>query len=95
MDTGGSPPSIDLPSDTTGDIALPTGSQIEVSIGPTGNTLGEYDFAIGDTSLSGIDELEIEPETGIGWTNLGTALFFHCDAFFDQANGRVGVAPHG
>jgi hypothetical protein len=42
----------------------------------------------------GIDEVVIEPADGEGFMNLGTALFFHYDALFDQPNGHLGLAAH-
>jgi hypothetical protein len=94
-DTGNPPTYIEWPQDTDGGVStLPSGAQIRVTIGPMAAPLGQYDFTVGAVSTPGIDEVVVEPATGAGFMNLGTAMFFHYDALFDQVDGRVGLAPH-
>jgi hypothetical protein len=94
-DTGNPPIYIEWPADTDGGVSiLPTGASVKVTIGPADKPLGAYSFTVGTVPTPGIDAVEVEPATGEGFMNLGTAVFFHFDALFDQAHGMVGLAPH-
>jgi hypothetical protein len=88
-DTGNPPTFIEWPA-ATGDSVLGSGSQISVTIG----SLASYGFTVGATPVPGIDEVDLEPASGSGFMNLGTALFFHDDALFDPLHGIVGLRAH-
>ncbi|HEY3801615.1 MAG TPA: DUF3443 family protein [Kofleriaceae bacterium] len=88
-DTGNPPTYVEWPA-ATGDSVLGSGSQISVTIG----SLASYAFTVGATPVPGIDDVELEPVSGSGFMNLGTALFFHDDALFDPLHGIVGLRAH-
>ena len=94
LDTGNPPTYVEWPGDTDDSVSvLATGSQIEVTLGPDGG-LGQYGFTVGATPTPGIDAVEIEPASGAGFMNLGTAVFFRFDVLFGPAGGRIGLKPH-
>jgi hypothetical protein len=92
-DTGNPPTFVEWPA-ATGDSTLGSGSQISVTIGSASAPLASYAFTVGATPVPGIDDVELEPASGSGFMNLGTALFFHDDALFDPLHGIVGLRAH-
>jgi hypothetical protein len=92
LDTGASISYVLDPAFVGTSSQWPSGHEVAVQIG----NLGTYDFTISATPIPGIDDVRTEP-LPVGTSpliNLGTALFFHYDALFDQAEGRIGLAPH-
>jgi hypothetical protein len=91
LDSGNPPVYIEWPGqpDT---VVLPAGESLHVTVGAAGDPLGQFGLTVGNVPTPGIDEVVVEPASGAGFMNLGTALFFRYDALFDQAHGIVGLA---
>ena len=95
LDTGNPPTYIEWPAHTDPTTTtLPSGTAVQVVIGPADTPLGMYGYTVGATPRPGIDEVEIESATGKGFMNLGTAIFFHYDVLVDPQRGIEGLATH-
>ncbi len=89
-DTGEPPTLINWPPAASA-FELPSVSQIAVTIGPPAAPIDAYAFTIGTVPVPGVDEVAVEPMAGEGYINLGTAVFFRDDVFFDPLHGIVGL----
>jgi hypothetical protein len=94
LDTGNPPTYVETSTVTSGVSILPPGDQVTVTVGAASAPIGQYGFTVGTVPTPGVDAVEIEPASGAGFMNLGTALFFHYDALFDPSHGIVGLSPH-
>ncbi len=70
---------------------LPLGSAVQVTVGPAGSPLGNYELLVGPDPTIGVDEVLIVP-SGNALLDPGLALFYRFDVLFDQEHGRVGLA---
>ena len=93
LDTGNPPVYIEwAAADDAGESVLPSGTAIQVTIGPDSGILEQYAFTVGSPPTAGVDEIEVEPATLPPYMNLGTQVFFRYDIYFDPLHGVVGFA---
>jgi hypothetical protein len=92
LDTGCGPTELLRPSYAGANQEWAPGTVVSVSVAGAMS----YGFTVGPTPVPGIDEVLLEPRPFqvVDMINVGTAAFFHGDVFFDQAGGRIGVAPY-
>jgi hypothetical protein len=94
LDTG--TPSSDIQwepyTGTAGTFA--TGSNVQVQIGSPSAPVGDYTFVVGTAPQAGLDLVNLFPAGANSKSsiNLGTAVFFRYDVYFDQNSGALGLA---
>jgi hypothetical protein len=77
--------------------SLPAGDSVTVTAsngtGPDAVPIGTYDFTVGSPPRLGLDEVTLVTGT-TGFTteiNVGTAIFFRSDVYFDHYGGTIGL----